>query len=383
MIASQGLVSIAIPDRARPDPSGPHEVAVFAGEGVGPDVVAAALGVLAAVEAATDLRVALRAGGPIGVDAEATHGVPLPEHAADLCGATLERGGAVLCGPGGGRFVYDLRRRFDLFCKLVPLKVHDELLAGHRLRADHVRGVDLVVVRDNAGGVYQGTWSESIGPRGRVATHAFGYEEPDVRRIVQVAARLAAARRGDFTVVLKDGGVPSVSRLWRDCAREEARALGVRADFANVDLVAYQLIQDPRGFDVVVTPNLFGDVLADLGSVLEGSRGLSFSGNFTPTGAGVYQTNHGAAYDLVGTDRANPVAQIFSLAMLLRESFGRAREAAIIEDAVRGVWRAGFTTADLPSPERRVVGTRELALRVADEVALAARRVGDATRRAP
>jgi 3-isopropylmalate dehydrogenase len=138
--------------------------------------------------------------------------------------------------------------------------------------------------------------------------------------------------------------------------------------FANVDLAAYRLLQHPRELDVVVAPNLFGDVLADLGGVLLGSRGLSFSGNFAAGGASVYQTNHGAAHDLAGKDRANPVGQVLSLAMLLRESFGLAAEAALVERAVAEVYRLGFRTDDVAEAGCRAIGTREMAERIAAAV---------------
>ena len=134
----------------------------------------------------------------------------------------------------------------------------------------------------------------------------------------------------------------------------------------DIDLMAYRLIQEAPTFDVIAAPNLFGDVLADLGAVLLGSRGLSFSGNFTDQGHSVFQTNHGAAYDLAGTDRANPVGQILSMAMMLREAFGLTSSLDSIEEAVRSVWHDGWRTEDVASPQTREVGTREMSRRVAE-----------------
>jgi 3-isopropylmalate dehydrogenase len=136
----------------------------------------------------------------------------------------------------------------------------------------------------------------------------------------------------------------------------------------EIDNAAFQLIQNPRQFDVVVTSNLFGDVLADLGGVLLGSRGMCYGGSFAESGAAVYQTNHGAARELAGTDRANPVGQIMSLAMLLRESFDLNREAGLIEAAIADVWRQGLRTDDLAEAGCRLVGTREMGESVADAV---------------
>jgi 3-isopropylmalate dehydrogenase len=156
--------------------------------------------------------------------------------------------------------------------------------------------------------------------------------------------------------------------LWRACAEQIAAEEGVECLFLDIDHAAYHLLQHARDLDLLVAPNLFGDILCDLGGVLMGSRGLTYSANFTPAGAGVYQTNHGAAYDLAGTDRANPAGQILSLAMLLHESCGLSREAGLIERALADVWKRGFRTADLDLPGARVIGTREMAERVADAV---------------
>jgi len=349
-------------------------IGVFAGEGVGPEVMRCALDALAALQEATGLRVDVRRGGPIGAEAVARDGVPLPEEAIDFAAEVFGAGGAILCGPGGGRFVYDLRRRFDLFCKLSPVRVHPELVRAGPFRPRHVRDVDLLFVRDNAGGVYQGEWGEHDSPaEGRVAEHCFRYSERQVRRVVEVAARLAVTRTGRICVVTKEGGVPTVSRLWADVAGDTAARYGVACEVANADLIAYRMIREPRAFDVLVTPNMLGDLLIDGAAVLQGSRGLAFSGNFAGGGAAVYQTNHGSAYDLAGTDVANPAAQILSLAMLLRESLSLPREAAVLEQAVTDVWRAGWRTADVAQPGTRTVGTREFGNLVAAAVRRPAR----------
>lgn len=343
-------------------------IGVLKGEGIGIEVISAALTVLSALEAASDVRFELRTGGVIGTEAEASHGKPLSGEVIDFCGRIFADGGAVLSGPGGGRFVYDLRREFDLFCKFSPLRVCSALVNDNHLKPEHLRDLDMLLVRENAAGLYQGQWRESAAPDGgRRAEQSFSYTEFEVRRILKVAACIAAERRGILHVVVKDGGVPTISKLWRDCAEEIARAASIQCHIVNVDLVAYLMIQHPQKFDVMVSPNLFGDILADLGGALLGSRALSFSGNYSAAGAAVYQTNHGAAYDLAGTNQANPAGQIYSLAMLLRESFGLLREADIIESAVAEVWRQGWRTADLVH-DGNPIGTREMTERVAGEV---------------
>ena len=347
----------------------PFLIGVLEGEGVGPEVVRASLQVLSALGDDGARRFEIRRGGAIGLEAEARSGTPLPAELETFCSGIFAAGGAILAGAGGGRFVYELRRRFDLFCKIVPLWVSEPLVAAHRLKREALEGVDIVLVREGSAGIYQGEWGFESSAAGRRAVHSFAYSEEQVRRIADVAARIASARRGELLVVVKDGGLPSVSELWRDCGATAARAAGVRCSFDNVDLAAYRLIQHARDLDVIVAPNLFGDVLADLGGVLIGGRALSFSGNFSADGAAVYQTNHGAALDLAGTDRANPAGQIFSLAMLLRESFGLAREAARIEGAVARVWEAGWRTADLAASGHRIVGCREMGELVCEALA--------------
>jgi 3-isopropylmalate dehydrogenase len=293
---------------------------------------------------------------------------------AAFCGDVFARGGAVLAGPGGGRFVYELRRQFDLFCKLSPLRPFEPLLDAGRMKAGTVVGTDILIVRENVGGVYQGEWRERSDEReGRICEHSFRYSEPQVRRLLDVAARLAAERRGKLSVVIKEGGIPSVSALWRDVGREAAALAQVEVAFLDIDLAAYRLLQEPLAFDVIATSNLFGDVLADLGAVLLSSRGLSFSGNFSTDGSAVYQTNHGSALDLADQGRANPIGQISSLAMMLRESFGLLREAAWIEEATAEVLRHGFRTFDVAEPGTTLVGTAEMGERIAATVQRLAR----------
>lgn len=167
---------------------------------------------------------------------------------------------------------------------------------------------------------------------------------------------------------MKEGGLPGLSALWRDCCREAADGAGVDARFLNVDHAAYEIVANPGSFDVVLTPNLFGDILVDLSAVLSGSRGLGFSGNFSARFA-VYQTNHGAAHDLARRDIANPVGQIFSAAMMMRESFGHAEVAADMVRAVETVWQRGWRTADLGERGCRLAGTRQFGELVAEAVA--------------
>ncbi len=362
-------VTSVIPDNAntpRPD-DGPWHIGLVHGEGIGPEVLDVCVRLLKAIESSTSHRFDL---------AEYDRTAPLrtgpreisPESVA-FCRETFARGGAVLCGAVGGRFVYSLRTDLDLFCKIVPIVSPPELANAGILRPECASDIDIVVVRENTGGLYQGSGAIA-GPEGeRVATCEFGYTEPHIDRILEVAGRIALRRESRVSMILKDGGVPGISALWRDVGRRVSERLGFEVRAVNVDYAAYHMLVSPAEFDVVVAPNMFGDVIADLGGILVASRGITYSGNFTPVGEGVYQTSHGAALDLAGRDVANPVGQIYSLAMLLRESFGLVALAEAIEEAVAAVWECGTRTTDLREPGCRVVGTREMGELVAEELA--------------
>ena len=343
-------------------------IGVLEGTGIGPQVVGTALQVLKAVEHVTGLKFEVQRGGLIGEDAIAEHGKWLPDGTVEFCADIFKRGGAILNGPGGGRYVYDLRRRFDLFCKFIPVKPVPELAHSGKIAPQFLKDVDLLIVRDNTGGVYQGQWGDRATDQGRVAQHSFSYSDTEVHRLMEVAARAASDRRGGLHVIVKDGGVPTITSLWRDVGAAVARKYGIGAKFMNIDLAVYELVQNPQRFDVIVAPNLFGDILADICGVLVSSRGVTFSGNFDPQGHGVYQTNHGCAHDLVGTDKANPAGQICSLAMLLRESFRLDEAAKLIENSLAEVWRAGWRTADLPEPGCKILGTQAMADKVVSQI---------------
>jgi 3-isopropylmalate dehydrogenase len=336
---------------------------VLAGEGIGSEVVGAALVVLDAVSGANGLTMDVRQGMVGGTPRSADH---FSRDTADFCESIFAAGGALFCGPVGGRFVYDLRAHFDLYCKLVPLRPSPALNDVSVLRPERLAGVDVLIVRENVGGLYFGEHGRRDG--GRVAYQNLSYRADHVARVVEVAARLARARRGGLAVVVKSGGVPAVSDLWCEVAESVTADHLVDLAVLEIDNASFQLVADPTRFDVIVAPNFFGDVLADGATVLLTSRGMSYSANFGPHGRASYQTGHGAARDLAGSDRANPVAQILSLATLLRESFRLEQEAFCIGAAVENVLASGVRTPDIAGPDSRVVGTRELAECVAREV---------------
>ncbi len=364
-LVHQGPLPHPAPGRAR-------VLGLLEGEGVGPEVVGAARAVLAAVESRFGYGFEMRSGSAIGIAAESQCGKALSDEVVEFCEQVFAEGGAVMAGPGGGRFVYDLRRRFDLFCKLNPVQVWDELRDEGRVKPRYTGGVDLLVIRENASGIYLGEhFEERTSEAGRTVHHRFSYTEAEVRRVLEAAARIACARRGELMVVTKGSGLPGLSGLWRECAEAVAREYGLEPSVVDVDYAAYLMVQCAQELDVIVAPNLFGDVLSDVGGILLGSRGLSYGASFAAQPIAVYQTNHGAAWDLAGRDRANPIGQILSLAMMLRETYGLADAADAVETAVRSVWRQGWRTEDLGAglPGRCVVGTREMGERVAEALA--------------
>ena len=343
-------------------------IGVLRGEGCGPEVVDTALDILNRVNATVSSKIKVHIGGEIGLPAKRLKGKVLTEETMDFCDAVFQQKGAIFCGPGGGRFVYELRTFFDLYCKFTPIKTLPVLNDTGVIMPAGRMDVDIVVVRENTGGLYFGEWGYFT--RGTVtsAFQRFEYNQKHVERILEVAIKLAGMRRNQLTVVLKPGGVPAISELWEQTLDALMLTYDVDARILEVDNAMYQLIANARDFDVVVAPNMFGDVLSDGASLLMGSRGLSFSGNFGNAGASVFQTGHGAAHDLAGTDRANPIGQIFSLAMLLRETFGMTDCAHAIEYAVEETLRQGWRTPDISADGSTIVGTREMGKRIGDNL---------------
>jgi 3-isopropylmalate dehydrogenase len=363
MVDGNPFLSSSLPDWDCRDDTAAPVVGVLTGEGIGAEVVGAACDVLDRVRASTQRPMDISFGGRIGRPALAECGAALSDEVVDFCESVFARSGAILCGPGGGRFVYALRARFALYCKLTPVRHLAAIDDASILRPERLDGVDLIVVRENAGGLYFGR-SEILPGQDRAAIQHCVYTDSQVRRILRPAIDLARRRRGRLALALKPDGIPAISTLWQENLEQLAAGTGVTWQVLEVDNAAYQLIANPRELDVMVAPNMFGDVLSDAASLLLGSRGMSFSGNFGAERRAVYQTGHGAAHDLAGRDCANPAGQIFSLAMMLRESFGWQREAAAIEAAIATVLGQGWRTPDIASATSRVVGTRELGERI-------------------
>jgi 3-isopropylmalate dehydrogenase len=312
--------------------------------------------------------VRISTGGPIGVAAKQLHGTSLSSEAIEFARTIFERDGALFCGPGGDRFVYELRREFDLYCKFTPIEPLPELRQSGQVRPEVVASADMIAIRENMGGIYQGSWEEVDIENDRVARHRFEYRESMVRRIVDVAINLATRRRGRIHVVLKPGGIPSISSMWRRVAEEQTREAGIALAELEIDNAVFQLIANPSQFDVVLSPNMFGDVLADCAALLLASRGLSYSGNYNDRGNGVYQTGHGAARDIAGKNLANPIGQVLSLGMMLRENFSWPEADQALRSAIRATLRDGYCTGDIAAPGMRVVGTDEFGRQLRDQL---------------
>jgi len=353
------------------DPAQTHHVGVFEGEGVGPEVVPIALDLLDRLAAASRRRLSISTGGVIGAAAKARHGTSLTGDAVAFARDVFANNGALFCGPGGDRFVYELRREFDLYCKFTPIEPIPELSDAGQVRPSAVASADIIAVRENMGGIYQGEWQDVREGGERIASHRFEYRQSMVERILAVSIKLAEQRRRRIHIVLKPGGIPSVSALWRECAERMCSDAGIELFEQEIDNSVYQLIADPGQFDVLVSPNMFGDVLADCGALLLASRGLSFSGNFNDRGNGVYQTGHGAARDIAGKDVANPLGQVLALGMMLRENFSWPEADAALKSAIRATLGAGYRTSDIATPGATVLGTRafgEMLARMLDGV---------------
>jgi len=327
---------------------------VLPGDGIGPEVTSEARRVLEAVGRAGDHGFSFeeRSMGGIAID---EYGDPLPESTLAACRAA----DAIILGAVGGPKWDDptaktrpeagllgLRHELGLFANLRPVKPHKQLIDASPLRPELVAGVDILFVRELTGGIYFGP--SYVSDDGREAHSTMVYTVGEVERIVRVAAEAALGRRAHVTSVDK-ANVLEVSRLWR---RAAARVMAeefpdLEYDVVLVDAMAMHLIARPGNFDVVVTGNMFGDILTDEASMLPGSLGLLPSASLGDPGPGLYEPIHGSAPDIAGKGIANPLATILAAAMALRHSLGLEDEAATVERAVDAVLDSGLRTADI------------------------------------
>jgi len=357
------------------------DIAVLPGDGVGPEVIAEALKVLQAVGEKFGHSFHLHDGliGGVAIDAL---GTALSDETLEMC----KQCDAVLLGAVGGSKWDDpqakihpedgllaLRKELELFANLRPVKVFPMLVDSTNLKPEVVRGVDLVVVRELTGGLYFGQpkkqWRT---PEGRQAVDTLAYSEMEIERILKVGFQLARNRRKKLASVDKANVLQS-SRLWRQIAKE------VSADYPDVELqhmlidaCAMRLIQRPTDLDVVVTENMFGDILTDEASMLAGSMGMLPSASLAgiPKGKtlGMYEPIHGSAPRRAGQNLANPIATILSAAMMLRYSFAMEIEAMAVENTVLAVLEQDYRTYDIMSEGKVRVGTKEMGDLIAQKV---------------
>lgn len=355
------LASKTIPEWPSKTSQDKRVIGYFLGEGIGSEIIPPSVELLSTVCERLNVNLELRCGGLIGTPALLASGKALTDQAAGFCSEIFSEGGAILCGPGGGRFVYELRAHFDLHCKFTPIIPCPALQDAGCIKSHHLRDIDILAVRENTGGLYFGESSTIKDENGDATVlHRYGYTVSQVKRILKSAFAAARRRRGKICLTAKPDGIPAISQLWRHHAEELSSETGVELSILEIDNAVYQLIANPQAFDVIVSSNMFGDIIADAGALLLGSRGMSYSGNFGTGGKAVYQTAHGAAYDIAGRDIANPVGQFLSVAMMLRESMGSPEGAALILKAINAVLDRGFRTADIAHSESVLVGTKEM-----------------------
>ena len=328
-------------------------VVLLPGDGIGPEVVAAARSVLERACPGHELAFESHPIGGCAIDAV---GTPLPRATLDACRAA----DAVLLGAVGGprwddpraevrpeQGLLALRRELGLFANLRPVRTWPELADVSPLKPERLAGVDILFVRELTGGLYFGPRAREQTAAGERAYDTMLYTDGEIRRVVSLAFRLAAARRGRLTSVDKANVLES-SRLWRQIAVELAAAYpDVALDHQLVDSAAMRIISSPGSFDVVVTENMFGDILTDEASVLSGSLGLLPSASLGEGRAGLYEPIHGSAPDIAGRGLANPLGAILSAAMMLRHSLGLTDEAGAIDRAVDRAITDGARTRDL------------------------------------
>lgn len=367
---------------------GKYTITVLPGDGIGAEVTTQAVHVLQAIGERFGHTFTFHH-ALVGIAAIEAEGEPISEATIELC----QHSDAILLGAVGGipqpdakvkpeQALFRLRKGLQFFANLRPVRTHQALLNASTIKPEVLRGTDLIVVRELTGGLYYGHLEPSTpGKPSEIRQTAEGYEaidtllytEAEIERILRVAFDIARGRRKKVTSVDK-ANVLSSSVLWRRVAnRVAADYPDVTFEHLLVDACAMHLIRQPRNFDVIVTENLFGDILTDEASMLAGSMGMLPSASLgtrrTEHGIfGLYEPIHGSAPDIAGQDKANPTATILSAAMLLRYSLGLSREAGAVEAAVEQCINAGYRTEDLREAGKEVLGTKEMGKRIAAAV---------------
>lgn len=352
-------------------------IAVLPGDGIGPEIVSQAVRVLdcmAAKYGHTFTYHTVDIGG-CSID---KYGVPITEENMAKC----KEADSVLLGAVGGpkwdscpanirpeKALLAVRKELGLFANLRPTKLFPQLASASPLKESVVgNGIDLLIVRELTGGIYFGPRKTEEVDGEQVATDTMPYSEHEIERIGRVAFETARKRRKKLASVDK-ANVLDTSRLWRATMHKLAKEYSdVEYSDILVDNTAMQLIKNPGQFDVLVTENMFGDILSDEASMLTGSIGMMPSASLSSGTLGMYEPIHGSAPDIAGQDKANPLGTILSAAMMLRYSFSMAEEADAIEQAVQNVLDAGYRTADIQQPGCKPVGCREMGSLVVETI---------------
>ena len=359
-----------------------YKIALIPGDGIGPEIVAEAKKVLDRVcekysHKFSYTEVLL---GGASIDA---HGVPLTEEAI----AQAKASDAVLMGSIGGDAktspwyklepskrpeagLLAIRKALNLFANLRPAYLYNELRDACPLRDEIIGdGFDMIIVRELTGGLYFGARKTTEENGVRTAVDTLSYNENEIRRIAIKAFEIARKRRNKVTSVDKANVLDS-SRLWRSVVEDVAKDYpNVTLEHMLVDNCAMQLVRDPKQFDVILTENMFGDILSDEASMVTGSIGMLSSASLNETKLGLYEPSHGSAPDIAGQNKANPIATILSAAMMLRYSLDLDKEADAVETAVQKVLTAGYRTGDIMSEGCKLVGTKEMGDLIADAIA--------------
>ncbi len=345
------------------------KICVLPGDGIGPEIMAQAVRVLNALGLKMEMEEALLGG--CAVDAT---GTPYPEATQQLA----READALLLGAVGGpkwdnlpreqrpeRGLLGIRKDLGLFANLRPAILYPELANASSLKPEIVAGLDILIVRELTGDIYFGQprgieTREVEGSQQRVGWNTMIYAEYEIRRILKVAFE-AAQKRGKRLCSVDKMNVLECTQLWRDIAIEVAKDYpDVELTHMLVDNAAMQLVRAPKQFDVMVTGNMFGDILSDEASMLTGSIGMLPSASLDANNKGLYEPSHGSAPDIAGKDLANPLATILSAAMMLRYTFNQEEAAKRVENAVKKVLAQGYRTGDIFEPGTQRVGTREM-----------------------
>ena len=359
-----------------------YKIALIPGDGIGPEIVAEAKKVLDRVcekysHKFSYTEVLL---GGASIDA---HGIPLTEEAI----AQAKASDAVLMGSIGGDAktspwyklepskrpeagLLAIRKALNLFANLRPAYLYNELRDACPLRDEIIGdGFDMIIVRELTGGLYFGARKTTEENGVRTAVDTLSYNENEIRRIAIKAFEIARKRRNKVTSVDKANVLDS-SRLWRSVVEDVAKDYpDVTLEHMLVDNCAMQLVRDPKQFDVILTENMFGDILSDEASMVTGSIGMLSSASLNETKLGLYEPSHGSAPDIAGQNKANPIATILSAAMMLRYSLDLDKEADAVETAVQKVLTDGYRTGDIMSDGCKLVGTKEMGNLIADAIA--------------